>query len=178
MKGKIFRLFLAVALLIGFIAVFLPKEKIHPAVTPSPTANPKPTKASSDQIATTPLAVSELQSTSSHPLAILFGKNPTLAKSEVKTLAEILQFYRMEFGSYPAGQENRDIMNALTGRNPQKLAIFPRQHPRLDANGQLLDAWGHPFHFHPISSQHLEIRSLGPDGEIFTTDDIVTPPTR
>ncbi len=178
MKRNILRLFLAVPLLIGLIVLFTPKEKIPTADTP--TLIPKPTtiRPSSDQVATVPLAASELQTASSHPLAVSFGENPAQATSEVKMLAEILQFYRMEFGSYPAGQENRDIMNALTGRNPDKLAIFPRQHPRLDVSGQLLDAWGHPFHFHPISSQYLEIRSLGPDGEIFTADDITTPPTR
>ena len=39
----------------------------------------------------------------------------------------------MEFGCFPAGQENSDIMNALTGNNPGKLPVFPRNHPRIDA---------------------------------------------
>jgi hypothetical protein len=86
---------------------------------------------------------------------------------------EILRFYRMEFGTFPAGQENHDIMNALAGNNPAKLPVFPRDHPRIDAAGNLLDAWGSPFIFHPVSSQLLEVRSKGPDGEIFTKDDIV-----
>jgi len=79
----------------------------------------------------------------------------------------------MEFGTFPAGQENHDIMNALAGNNPAKLPVFPRDHPRIDAAGNLLDAWGSPFIFHPVSSQLLEVRSKGPDGEIFTKDDIV-----
>jgi hypothetical protein len=32
---------------------------------------------------------------------------------------------------------------------------------------------GNPFVFHPVSSQQLEVRSLGPDGEIFSDDDLV-----
>jgi len=72
-----------------------------------------------------------------------------------------------------AGQENSDIMNSLTGNNTGKLPIFPRNHPRIDSAGRLLDAWGNPFVFHPVSSQQLEVRSLGPDGEIFSDDDLV-----
>ncbi len=67
------------------------------------------------------------------------------------------------------------MMNALRERNPYGLPIFPITHPRLDTEGALLDAWGRRFHFHPVSRHHLEIRSLGPDGEIFTRDDLMVP---
>ena len=141
-----------------------------------------PTEARENQspskVATRPLDPRDLQQVSAHPLAISFGEKPDLASSEPATLLEILQFYRMEFGSFPAGQENRDIMNSLTGNNPKKLPVFPRDHSRIDAEGNLLDAWGKPFVFHPISSQYLEVRSCGPDREIFTTDDIVVPAPR
>jgi hypothetical protein len=126
-------------------------------------------------VATLPPDPRDLQQVSPHPLAVSFGANPEAASSEPAVLLEILEFYRMEFGSFPAGQENRDIMNALTGNNPDKLPVFPLTHPRIDAGGNLLDAWGNPFIFHPVSSQHLEVRSKGPDGEIFTDDDIVAP---
>jgi hypothetical protein len=124
-------------------------------------------------VAVLPPDPNSLQKVSSHPLAVSFGENPDLAEKEPETLLEILRFYRMEFGTFPSGQENHDIMNALTGNNPGKLPIFPRKHPRIDSSGNLLDAWGNPFIFHPVSSQFLEVRSKGPDGEIFTQDDIV-----
>jgi hypothetical protein len=127
-------------------------------------------------VATRPPDPRDLQQVSPHPLAVSFGDNPDLAGNEPAMLLEILRFYRMEFGGFPAGQENSDIMNALTGNNPGKLPVFPRTHPRIDARGNLLDAWGNPFIFHPLSSQHLEVRSIGPDGEIFTHDDILVPP--
>jgi hypothetical protein len=135
---------------------------------PAPqTSTPTP-----GNVATVPPEPGSLQQVSSHPLALSFGKNPDAASTEVAQLMEILRFYRMEFGSFPAGQENRDIMNALTGNNPGKLPVFPPKHPRIDQAGNLLDAWGNAFIFHPVSSQHLELRSKGPDGEIFTADDI------
>lgn len=120
----------------------------------------------------------DLQQVAAHPLAVSFGGNPDLASSEPALLLEILQFYRMEFGIFPAGQENRDIMNALTGNNPGKLPVFPIDHPRINTDGELLDAWGCPFVFHPVSSQYLEVRSCGPDRELFTDDDILVPQKR
>lgn len=129
-------------------------------------------------VATRALPAEGLSPEPSHPLAVSFGADPILAQREAGILLEILTFYRKEFGSFPAGQENADIMNALTGNNPRRLPIFPRKHPRMDASGNLLDAWGKPFVFHPISSQHLEVMSCGPDGEIFTADDIRVPPPR
>ena len=156
---------------------------------------PRPSHENHDEVATKPVPVTtttatpgsvavlppdpdEVRNVPSHPLAVSFGENPDQAASEPATLLEILRFYRMEFGAFPAGQENHDIMNALTGNNPGKLPVFPRRHPRIDARGNLLDAWGNPFIFHPLGSQHLEVRSKGADGEIFTDDDIVVPPPR
>ena len=86
---------------------------------------------------------------------------------------EIFNLYRARFGSFPSGEDNPQIMNALMGANPEKLPIFPLKHPRLSADGALLDAWKSPFFFHLISSDHMEIRSPGPDQEIYTPDDIV-----
>lgn len=148
-----------------------------PQVSQSLTPSSSP-KSPVGTIATLPLPTENLSPAPSHPLAVSFGADPSLAHREAAILLEILEFYRKEFGSFPAGQENADIMNALTGNNPQRLPIFPRPHPRIDPQGRLLDAWGKPFVFHPLSSQHLEVISSGPDGEIFTTDDIRVPPPR
>ncbi|MFM2197198.1 MAG: hypothetical protein RLZZ505_630 [Verrucomicrobiota bacterium] len=145
-----------------------PENKKPPVPKRAPVPMVKP-----GDVATRPLEPRDLRQVPSHPLAVAFGADPELASSEPAKLLEILRFYRMEFGSFPAGQENADIMNSLTGNNPGKLPIFPRKHPRIDTAGRLLDAWGNPFVFHPVSSQQLEVRSLGPDGEIFSDDDLV-----
>lgn len=147
------------------------------AVLKPPTPSIPPLSAAG-VIATRALPTAALSPEPSHPLAVSFGTDLSLAAKEPALLLEILEFYRREFGVFPAGQENADIMKALTGNNPQRLSIFPRQHQRIDADGRLLDAWGRPFVFHPISSQHLEVMSLGPDGEIFSADDIRVPPPR
>ncbi len=135
----------------------------------------KPVRPAPGAVAVLPPDPASLQRMRSHPMAVSFGQSPDLAAAEPSTLLEILQFYRQEFGSFPAGEDNAAIMNALRGNNPSGMPIFPSKHPRISKDGSLLDAWGKPFFFHVISSQHIEVRSLGPDGEIFTEDDIAVP---
>lgn len=110
-----------------------------------------------------------------HPDAAAIGSTAIPAEREVAVLAELLRYYRMTFGSYPTGEDNRQFMFALQGANSARMPIFPLQHPRLAPDGSLLDAWGSPFHFHRISQSSLQIRSAGPDRELFTADDIAHP---
>lgn len=135
----------------------------------------KPIRPAAGAVAVLPPDPAILQRVPSHPMAVSFGESPDLATAEPAILLEILQFYRQEFGTFPAGEDNAAIMNVLRGNNPSGLPIFPAKHPRIAEDGSLLDAWGKPFFFHIIGSQHIEVRSLGPDGEIFTEDDIVVP---
>jgi len=118
----------------------------------------------------------ELQKIPAHPDAVSFGKGKP--EDEPSALLKLFEVFRREFGAFPSGEDNRQMMNALCGMNPGKLAVFPQDHPRLDPEAGLLDAWGRPFVFHQISSDHLEIRSIGQDGEIFSDDDIVVPGPR
>ncbi len=135
----------------------------------------KPIRPSVGAAAVRPPDPANLQNLPSHPMAVSFGKSPDRAAAEPSTLLQILQFYRQEFGSFPTGEDNTSIMNALKGNNPSGMPIFPADNPRIAKDGSLLDAWGKPFFFHTISSQHIEVRSLGPDGVIFTEDDICVP---
>jgi hypothetical protein len=113
-----------------------------------------------------------------HPEAAAFGTAAIPADREPTVLLGFFQFYRREFGSFPTGNEPAHFLNALAGTNPGKLVIFPRQHPRVSPDGALLDAWGSPFHIHPVSRDHLEVRSAGPDRTLFTDDDLVVPKNR
>jgi hypothetical protein len=135
----------------------------------------KPIRLAAGSPAVRPPDPSRLQKVSSHPMAVSFGKSPGRVAEECSILLEILQFYRQEFGAFPTGEDNASIMNALKGNNPSGLPIFPSEHPRFAEDGSLLDAWGKPFFFHTISSQQIEVRSLGPDRIIFTDDDISVP---
>lgn len=74
--------------------------------------------------------------------------------------------------------ENADITAALTGTQyaGQKGHVFPRQHNAI-RGGQLVDRWGTPFWFHNNGPGRLEIRSAGPDKQLFTPDDIAHNPS-
>ena len=92
---------------------------------------------------------------------------------DLQTVEEIIQFHTRLFISVPGGGENVDIMRNLTGDNERNVALINPDHPAINDRGELVDRWGTPFHFHQISSRELEIRSAGPDGSLYTEDDIL-----
>lgn len=94
------------------------------------------------------------------------------AEEDLQTLDELLGLFRLSFNENPLAGDNQMVMEALMGGNPGNLVVFPRDHPSLDAEGQLLDRWGTPYFFHALSGQEMEIFSAGPDREFNTSDDI------
>jgi hypothetical protein len=65
---------------------------------------------------------------------------------------------------------------ALTGDGGRLPHLFPPRH-RTVRGGQLVDRWGTPYWFHPNSGNQMEIRSAGPDKNLFTLDDVVLNPS-
>ena len=80
--------------------------------------------------------------------------------------------YRQAIKANPSG-ENYEIIEALTGGNAKRIAVFPPNHPAISNDGTLLDRWGSPYHFHSISASNMEIRSAGPDRILWSDDDIL-----
>lgn len=107
------------------------------------------------------------------PLAVAFGSEPTKRLVESEVLLEILETYRSHLGSFPTGEDNAAIMKKLKGDNSRRLRVFPKEHRRYNSKGELEDGWGKPFFFHVIGSDHVQVRSAGPDGEMYTGDDLV-----
>ncbi len=98
---------------------------------------------------------------------LIEAENP---EAHLQAVDQILFFYRRAFGENPVGQ-NEDITAALLGANPQRLALLTPGSAAIK-DGQLIDPWGTPYWFHPVSGQEMEIRSAGPDRELFTPDDL------
>jgi hypothetical protein len=71
--------------------------------------------------------------------------------------------------------DNADIAAALAGHNRRRIVFLPASHPAL-RDGLLRDREGTPYHFHPRSSDAIDVRSAGPDRVLFTDDDLVEPP--
>lgn len=99
------------------------------------------------------------------------------ADHDIEIVENLLATYRTIFGSNPPGGLNREIIAALRGANPRKLAILPPDFSALSPSGELLDRWGTPFLFHPVSDAILEVMSAGPDQALWTPDDVgkITP---
>ncbi|HEY1108604.1 MAG TPA: hypothetical protein VGE76_08235 [Opitutaceae bacterium] len=87
-------------------------------------------------------------------------------------MSAVLDAWRSNFPreGNPVG-ENADITAALTGANRLELALIPKNHPAINAKGELCDRWGTPFRFHQLSGEQMEIRSAGPDRKFATEDD-------
>ncbi len=95
---------------------------------------------------------------------------------DLEILSQLLTEYSKAHGSNPIGS-NADITEAfLGGDDAPSGRFFPRSHPSV-RNGQITDRWGQPYWFHPNSGSQMEIRSAGPDKQLFTADDVVLNPS-
>lgn len=92
---------------------------------------------------------------------------------DLRIVFDLFRHYREEYGGFPTGEDNAAIVNALTGNNPQRMAFIPREHPAINAQGEMVDRWQKPLFFHIIGSDAVEIRSAGPDGEMYSPDDLL-----
>jgi hypothetical protein len=92
---------------------------------------------------------------------------------DLTKITAMLRDYRTLTSENPVGS-NAEIMRALMGDNPKKAKLGPPDGLSLNANGELVDRWGTPFFFHQMSKDSMEIRSAGPDKQMWTGDDIVT----
>lgn len=124
-----------------------------PPESPLPSSEPPP-------ITVAPAAI-ELSA------ALLRKDDPAGALQAVE---QLLYFYRQGLGENPVGQ-NEDIVAAMLGENSKRAAFLPPNSPAIK-DGKLLDPWGTPYWFHPVSRDRMEIRSAGPDRDLFTSDDL------
>ncbi len=111
------------------------------------------------------------------PIVAPLNRADSTVARDLETIALVLDAWRTNFPGQgnPFG-ENSEITAALSGENALDLILIPRQHPAINAAGELCDRWGTPFRFHQISGQHMEIRSAGPDRAFATGDDAIWNP--
>ncbi|HEY1080771.1 MAG TPA: hypothetical protein VGE29_00830 [Prosthecobacter sp.] len=94
---------------------------------------------------------------------------------DLEIVGEFIELYRKVFQQGNPIGGNEDITSVLTGHNASKGVLFPPGSPMI-VKGQLVDRWGTPYWFHPSNSFQMEIRSAGPDKDLFTRDDVVINP--
>ena len=111
------------------------------------------------------------------PLADELNSPRTTIQRDLQILSGILLAWQTNFHGQgnPVG-DNADITAALTGKNPLNFQFIRRDHPAINARGELCDRWGTPFFFHALSGTRMELRSAGPDRQMYTDDDLVFTP--
>lgn len=67
---------------------------------------------------------------------------------------------------------NEEFAAALLGRNAAKEVFLMAPHACLNTKGQLVDRWGSLLFFHVRDRDRIDIRSAGPDREMWTADDL------
>lgn len=95
----------------------------------------------------------------------------TTTRTNLKTLHSAVQSFRMDNHRYPTEDEG---LFALI-EAPMDVQNFPEE-SYLEYTEIPLDAWGQEFIFelYPESGKPFVIRSLGPDGELDTDDDLLS----
>ncbi|MFP6881280.1 MAG: hypothetical protein VCA34_10030 [Roseibacillus sp.] len=106
-------------------------------------------------------------------LAAQLNDEDASVQDDIAVLEELIRVYARFLGTVPAGGLNNEIVNGLLGENSKKLIFIEKGHARINEHGQLVDRYGTPYDFHPVSGELLEIRSAGPDKIGFTPDDVV-----
>lgn len=109
------------------------------------------------------------------------SKSPPISPAEPEAAAATIDVdkvnlmvrdYRTRMGENPVGT-NAEIMKAIMGGNKAKATLGPPEGQTLNEQGELVDRWGVPYFFHQLSADHMEIRSAGPDKNMWTADDVL-----
>jgi len=91
----------------------------------------------------------------------------------LESLRHAVHEFGSRFGGNPVGT-NPEITRQLSGNNPKQINFLRAEAGmRLNASGELIDPWGTPYFFHQLSGNDMEIHSAGPDGIMWTSDDLV-----
>lgn len=67
---------------------------------------------------------------------------------------------------------NEEFAAALRGKNQTKLRFMTDSHRAFNAQGQITDRWDTPLYFHAIAHDRIDMRSAGPDRQMWTADDL------
>lgn len=104
-----------------------------------------------------------------------YGNPDRPAEADVEAVVRALEeFWRLEKDPdrLPL-QSNATITAYLQGGNPEGIPYFPDGLEAINAEGEIADRWGRALHFHAIAVNEIAVRSAGPDGRLFTGDDLV-----
>ena len=174
MSGRRFASFAFIAaILLGIAALFfLRVGRVVPNAPPSTIAAPGALVRSGIENRKPKIENFAATTAGDNPLAAELNAPAGTIRRDLEVLNELFANFQTNFPrtGNPVG-ENAEIAAALTGENPLQFAFVPKNHPAINARGELCDRWGTPFRFHQLSGTQMEIRSAGPDRKFGTADD-------
>jgi hypothetical protein len=151
---------------------------------PRPADESDPPAPSPSQISNLRSQISDLKSQILQPppeprstLADNLNSSAQDIHADLRVVLDVIDAFRTNLprDGNPVGT-NAEITAALAGRNQLRLALIPPDHPAINQAGELCDRWGTPFFFHAESATKMEVRSAGPDQQLWTDDDVVLTP--
>lgn len=164
----------AAALLLAWLGLTFVRQLEHsprPADTAASTAAAEVASIESDLSGEEPLP--------GEALLAEFG-DPELAPIEdLRRIHRVVSGYFSivkDTSRHPVGG-NADLAELLRGDNAYQEAFIPAGHPVFGPEGLLVDRWGTPLFVHSLAARELELRSAGPDLEMFTGDDLCLDPS-
>lgn len=86
------------------------------------------------------------------------GLRAQMAQSTINELVPQIEFYRLQHGTYPPSLDA--LRRASAGQSMlmtfDPSSVIPR-----------------PFYYEPVGNDHYYLRGVGPDGKVFTADDLI-----
>ena len=89
---------------------------------------------------------------------------------DLSAVDSTIRNFQAVLGENPIGS-NAEITGALLGNNLKQIKLEVPVGSQVNGQGEMCDRWGTPYFFHQISKTEMEIRSAGPDRQMWTGDD-------
>jgi hypothetical protein len=95
---------------------------------------------------------------------------PEDISEDLSAVDSAIRDFQAVLGENPIGS-NAEITGALLGNNLKQIKLGVPIGSQINADGEMCDRWGTPYFFHQVSATDMEIRSAGPDRQMWTGDD-------
>ncbi len=92
--------------------------------------------------------------------------------ADLERVQDALRRYRNALGGNPVGN-NAEITRALLGDNLKQVKVPLPPGSSVSGSGEMLDHWGTAYFFHQLSGTQMEVRSAGPDRQMWNDDDLL-----
>jgi hypothetical protein len=163
---------LAAAILLLVVFLWRPWKDAPPAPPPAPPAVAHPPAPVVREIPPEPAVTPVPPPPPANDLSKLTAEELQRVRDAIDNLELTLRDHAVALGGNPTGT-NAEITAALLGDNAKQLKLEIPAGSAVNAAGELCDPWGTPWFFHQLSGTKMEVRSAGPDRELYSDDDFV-----